>query len=79
MSMEMTEAAIKDRLLSSDAEYRRLAMEHRSHSDRLDQLSDKPFLSDTEKLEEVTLKKKKLHLKDQMQSIINHHRRQVMG
>lgn len=76
MGGDMLEMAIKDQLLNTDAEYKRLALEHRTYSDRLDQLARKPFLSESEKLEEVTLKKKKLILKDQMQDRINRYRQQ---
>lgn len=79
MREEITESALKERLLSSDVEFRRLAMEHKSHSERLEQLTAKPFLNEEEKLEEVRLKKKKLHLKDQMQYIINRHRTQILS
>ncbi|MBI1747910.1 MAG: DUF465 domain-containing protein [Acidobacteria bacterium] len=79
MQGEAIESTLKERLFDSDDEFRRLAMEHKSHSERLEQLSVKPFLNDSEKLEEVTLKKKKLHLKDQMQSIINRYREAFSG
>ena len=79
MPGESIESTLKERLLQSDAEFRRLAMEHKSYSERLDQLSTKTFLNEEEKLEEVRLKKRKLYLKDQMQSIINRHRHEVTG
>ncbi len=42
----------------------RLHAEHRRYAQRLDQLIQKPYLSDDEQLEEVRLKKLKLHAKD---------------
>ena len=55
-----------DHLLASDDEIRKLAHEHSQYSQRLDDLIQKRFLSEDEKLEEVRLKKMKLRLKDQI-------------
>jgi hypothetical protein len=60
---------VRDLLLTSNDEFRRLAQEHSQYSQRLDSLLQKRFLSDDEKLEEVRLKKLKLKLKDQMELI----------
>ncbi|MGA3107221.1 MAG: DUF465 domain-containing protein [Terriglobales bacterium] len=50
-------------------EFQRLAQEHMQYSQRLESLTEKRYLTDDEKLEEVRLKKLKLRLKDQMQSL----------
>lgn len=63
-------------LLSSHEEFQKLAQEHLQYSTRLDSLTQKRYLSDDEKLEEVRLKKLKLRLKDQMQSIERQYRAQ---
>ena len=42
----------------------RLHAEHRRYAQRLEELIQKPYLSDEEQLEEVRLKKLKLHAKD---------------
>ena len=60
---------VRDQLLASNEEFRRLADEHSQYSQRLDSLIEKKYLSEEEKLEEVRLKKLKLHLKDQMESL----------
>lgn len=68
--VEMTSQAeaSSPELLDND-EYRRLADEHHTLDARLVVLSDKLVLADEEQLEEATLKKKKLQLKDRMESI----------
>jgi uncharacterized protein len=65
---------IKHLLLETNDEYRQLATKHHELDDRLHELSSKHYLSDTEQLEEVTLKKRKLHLKDRMEDIARMHR-----
>jgi uncharacterized protein YdcH (DUF465 family) len=53
----------------TDDEFRQLAARHRELEDRLSELSHKPYLSEPELVEQVTLKKRKLQLKDRMQDI----------
>ncbi len=60
---------VRDQLLASNDEFRRLADEHSQYARRLDSLIQKKYLSEDEKLEEVRLKKLKLRLKDQMESL----------
>jgi hypothetical protein len=45
-------------------EIHRLQVEHRRYAQRLEELVQKPYLSEDEQLEEVRLKKLKLHAKD---------------
>jgi uncharacterized protein YdcH (DUF465 family) len=65
---------LKSLLLETNEEYRQLAEKHHELDDRLHELIAKPYLSDSEQVEEVTLKKRKLHLKDRMESIARMHR-----
>ena len=67
---------VKNFLLASNPQFRTLAEQHHQLDDRLHQLIDKHYLSVTEQVEEVTLKKKKLALKDQMESILREYARQ---
>jgi len=60
---------IKHFLLQSHDQYRELAARHHELDDRLHQLIEKPHLSDTEQVEESTLKKRKLAIKDRMEQI----------
>jgi uncharacterized protein YdcH (DUF465 family) len=50
-------------------EYRQLEAQHHEYESRLGELAHKAVLSDEEQVEEITLKKKKLQLKDRMQEI----------
>jgi uncharacterized protein YdcH (DUF465 family) len=61
--------SVREQLLASHEEFRRLAQEHTQHSQRLHSLIEKRYLTEDEKLEEVSIKKVKLRLKDQMQMI----------
>ncbi len=72
--MEMTNTdSLKEQLIMSDPEFRDLAREHGRYEERLSELSALAYPSTEEQLEEITLKKKKLALKDQMQSIMSQH------
>jgi len=51
------------------AEIQRLLTEHQRYSLRLNELLSKPYLSSDEQLEEVRLKKLKLHAKDLITAI----------
>ncbi len=51
------------------AEIERLLTEHHRYSLRLNELVAKPYLSSEEQLEEVKLKKLKLHAKDLISAI----------
>lgn len=65
---------LKHLLLETNEEYRQLATKHHELDDRLHELGSKPYLSDAEHLEEVTLKKRKLQLKDRMELILRQQR-----
>jgi hypothetical protein len=66
---------VREQLLASHEEFRRLAQQHTQYSQRLESLIEKRYLTEDEKLEEVRLKKLKLRVKDQMQSIEQEQRR----
>jgi uncharacterized protein YdcH (DUF465 family) len=65
---------LRELLLQSDQEFRELALKHHELDDRLHDLATRAFLSETEQVEEVQLKKKKLQLKDKMEDILRRHR-----
>ena len=62
-------AQVRDVLIANNEEFRRLVSEHSQYSQRLESLTQKRFLSEDEKIEEVRLKKLKLRIKDQMESL----------
>ena len=59
----------KSLLLQQNDQYRQLAEQHHQLDHRLHELIDKPYLSPSEQLEQVTIKKRKLALKDRMEAI----------
>ncbi|HEY0795203.1 MAG TPA: YdcH family protein [Acidisarcina sp.] len=46
-----------------------LQAQHRSYEAMLQSLAQRPYLTEEEKLEEVRLKKLKLHVKDEMEAL----------
>ena len=67
----MKEEEIKEQLMSSSVDFRRLAEEHHSYEDKLQEIHSHPHMSEQDHLEEINLKKKKLQLKDQMNSMVH--------
>jgi uncharacterized protein YdcH (DUF465 family) len=59
-------ADIQHMLSDEDPEFRQWADEHRKCESRLNELTSKTEITIDDELEEKTLKKRKLHLKDQM-------------
>jgi uncharacterized protein YdcH (DUF465 family) len=74
--MPLTAQDIPGDLMSSNEEFRKLAQEHSRYEQQLQQLTRQPYLSSEDILLEGQLKKLKLRLKDQMQQLIAHRRRE---
>ena len=70
-----TTDSLREELMNHDPEFRELAREHNRYEQRLSELSALAYPSDEEQLEETTLKKKKLALKDQMYTIMAQYQR----
>lgn len=66
-------AEVQQLLADEDPEFRQWAEEHRRCETRLSELTSKSDISVDEEIEEKTLKKRKLHLKDQMADKIRHY------
>jgi uncharacterized protein YdcH (DUF465 family) len=64
---------LKRRLLQTDEEFRQLATQHHDLDEQIHSLASRHYLSEPEQLQEVTLKKRKLQLKDQMETILRRH------
>ena len=64
---------LKRELLQTDEEYRQLATQHHDLDEKIHSLTARHYLSEPEQLEEVQLKKRKLHLKDRMENILRRH------
>jgi uncharacterized protein YdcH (DUF465 family) len=77
MSVLIGEGELRTQLMLNNEEFRRLAAEHQSYAKQLEQLSSRHHLSEQEKLQEITLKKKKLYLKDQMYSMLQKYRKEM--
>ncbi len=68
--MSTSPREIREQLLASDAEFQRLAQEHTRYEAQLEQLSKAPYLSSEDLLQQTTLKKLKLRVKDRMEQLV---------
>lgn len=72
--MPNLEDTLKQELLETDDEFRRLHDEHQECEGRLEELAQKSLLSEEDELEEKRIKRHKLFLKDRMELILKEHR-----
>ena len=68
-----TRDALKEDLLATDEEFRRLHAEHQDCERRLSELAQKSLLSQQDEIEEKKLKRHKLSLKDRMAELMREH------
>ncbi len=66
-----TAESAKEELLRESQTFRDLVHQHETYENRLNELSELTFPNEDEQLEEVTIKKKKLNVKDEIYSMIN--------
>jgi uncharacterized protein YdcH (DUF465 family) len=72
--MDMSVAdPVRDELLKSNQVFRELVNQHEDFERRLNELAHLTYPNDDEQIEEVTLKKKKLLIKDEIYSMMNRH------
>ena len=64
---------MKAHLMQTDESFRTLMAQHHEYDRLIDELEHKPVLSVEEEIEEHRLKKLKLRLKDQMETVILSH------
>ena len=69
--MSTPTGAIRMKLMASNSEYQRLSSEHAHYAALLDELNSKRYLTEQEQLEETRIKKMKLRLKDEMESLVH--------
>ena len=66
-----TSDVVKDELLKNNPEFRDLIHQHQNYEQRLSELSGLTYPSDDEQIEESTLKKKKLMVKDAIYAMMH--------
>ena len=65
---------LKAHLMQTDEEFRRMVNEHSDFAHKLDELASRPYLTEQEQIEEVRLKKLKLHMKDRIEAKLSMYR-----
>ncbi|PYS97842.1 MAG: hypothetical protein DMF63_18415 [Acidobacteria bacterium] len=71
-AMDMsTPDVVRDELIKSNSAFRDLVHQHQTYENRLSELAHLTFPSDDEQIEEVTLKKKKLQIKDEIYAMMH--------
>ncbi len=76
--MDMSTAdAVRDELIKSNSAFRDLVHQHQDFEARLSELAHLTYPNEDEQLEEITLKKKKLAIKDEIyammqQQVVSH-------
>jgi uncharacterized protein YdcH (DUF465 family) len=71
--MATAQRSPRDILIDTDAEYQRLAEQHSKYEAELQKLETTPYINSEVLLEEIKLKKMKLHCKDEMLRITAAH------
>lgn len=62
---------VRDELIKENRNFRDLVQQHQNYEQRLTELAQLTYPNDEELLEETTLKKKKLNVKDEMYAIMH--------
>jgi len=72
--MDMTTIdPVRDELFKTNQDFRNLVQQHQSYEKRLTELAELTYPNNDELLEETTLKKKKLIIKDEIYAIMQNH------
>jgi hypothetical protein len=67
--MATAQRSPRDIIFESDAQYQHLAEKHQQYEAELQKLSQSPYLNSEDLIEEIQLKKMKLHVKDEMERL----------
>lgn len=62
---------LRDELLKNNQEFRDLVSQHQNYEKRLSELAGLTYPNDDEQIEETTLKKKKLLIKDEIYAMMD--------
>jgi uncharacterized protein YdcH (DUF465 family) len=68
-----TPDAVRDELLKQNPTFRELVQQHQTFEKRLGELSHLSYPNDDEQIEETTLKKKKLQIKDEIYAMMHNY------
>lgn len=68
-----TTDTVKEELIKENQVFRELVQQHQNYEKRLTELAELTYPNDEELLEETTLKKKKLFIKDEIYQMIENH------
>jgi uncharacterized protein YdcH (DUF465 family) len=60
----------RDITFEAGAEYQRLADKHKEYEQKLQSITQSPYLNAEDLVEEIRLKKLKLHVKDEMERLL---------
>ena len=77
--MDRSLEELKQELIATNEEFSQLAKEHSEYKRKLEELYNHPHLTDADRVEEINLKKRKLFLKDQMERILQKHRKEMVA
>ncbi len=77
MNVALCEAELRKQLMDTNEQFKRLAAEHQAYDKQLAELTSRHHLTEEEHVKEITLKKKKLLLKDQMYSMVQKYRKDL--
>ena len=72
--MPISPREVRETLLASDAEFQRLVQEHSRYEAELERLSHQTYQNSDDLILEITLKKKRLRVKDEMEQLMAQHR-----
>jgi uncharacterized protein YdcH (DUF465 family) len=67
---------LKAHLMQTEEDFRRLVDQHSDYAHKLEELASRPYLTEPEQIEEVRLKKLKLHAKDLIEARLSRYRTQ---
>ncbi len=74
MDISTTEA-VKKELMKESQTFRDLVHQHESYEKRLTELANLTYPSETEQIEESTIKKKKLNVKDEIYAMMSEYQK----